>query len=88
MPELYNYHVDMLPGLSLQARVGYVFGYKWLRVGVDAGYRFAGGSTIVIQLPDRDSVPGRGRGRRRDDGALAHGASGAAGLPRTMLMPD
>ncbi len=62
VPELYNYHVDMLPGLSLQARVGYVFGYKWLRVGVDAGYRFAGGSTIVIQLPDRDSVPGQGQG--------------------------
>jgi len=62
VPELYNYHVDMLPGLSLQARVGYVFGYKWLRVGVDAGYRFAGGSTIVIQLPDRDSVPGKGQG--------------------------
>jgi len=62
VPELYNYHVDMLPGLSLQTRVGYVFGYKWLRVGVDAGYRFAGGSSIVIQLPDRDSVPGKGQG--------------------------
>lgn len=62
VPELYNYHVDALPGLSLQARVGYTFGYKWLRVGVDAGYRFAGGSSIVIQLPDRDSVPGQGQG--------------------------
>lgn len=62
VPELYNYHVDALPGLSLQARVGYTYGYKWLRVGVDAGYRFAGGSTIVIQLPDRDSIPGQGQG--------------------------
>lgn len=62
IPELYNYHVDTLPGLSLQARVGYTYGYKWLRVGVDAGYRFAGGSAIVIQLPDRDSIPGQGQG--------------------------
>lgn len=62
VPELYNYHVDALPGLSLQARVGYTFGWKWLRVGVDAGYRFAGGSTIVIQLPDRNSIPGQGQG--------------------------
>ncbi|MBL9006318.1 MAG: hypothetical protein JNJ46_18835 [Myxococcales bacterium] len=62
VPELYNYHVDTLPGLSLQARVGYTYGHKWLRVGVDAGYRFAGGSTIVIQLPDRDSIPGQGQG--------------------------
>lgn len=62
VPELYNYHVDTLPALSLQARLGYTYGHKWLRVGVDAGYRFAGGSTIVIQLPDRDSIPGQGQG--------------------------
>lgn len=61
-PELYNYDISNLPSLGLQARMGYTFGYKMLRVGVDAGYRFAGATSIVVQLPDRDSLPMTGVG--------------------------
>lgn len=61
-PELYNYSVENLPAFGLQARLGYTFAWKGLRVGIDAGYRFAGGTSIVIQLPDRDSAPYPGAG--------------------------
>lgn len=57
VPELFNYEVNTLPALGLQASVGYIFGYKALRVGVDVGYRFAGATSIIVQLPNRDSLP-------------------------------
>lgn len=61
-PELFNYSIDNLLAVGAQARLGYTFGWKWLRVGVDAGYRFGGAAQIVIQLPDRDSIPMTGQG--------------------------
>ena len=57
VPELFNYEVNNLPALGLQASVGYIFGYKALRVGIDVGYRFAGATSIIVQLPNRDSLP-------------------------------
>lgn len=56
-PELFNYHIDNQPALGLQLRLGYTFGYKAFRVGVDAGYRFAGATSIVINLPNRNPYP-------------------------------
>lgn len=62
VPELFNYEINTLPALGLQASVGYTFAYKALRVGVDAGYRFAGATSIVVQLPNKDSLPTVGQG--------------------------
>src|SRR5262249_28239544 len=62
IPELYNYKVNTLPALGVQASLGYTFGYKWLRVGVDGGYRFAGAPSIVVQRPHPDSSPMAGPG--------------------------
>ena len=61
-PELFNYEINTLPALGLQAGVGYTFAYKALRVGVDVGYRFAGATSIVVQLPNKDSLPTVGPG--------------------------
>jgi hypothetical protein len=56
-PELYNYQINSLPALAVQASLGYTFAYRGLRVGLDGGYRFAGATSVVVQLPDRDSLP-------------------------------
>jgi hypothetical protein len=62
VPELYNYSISALPALGAQASLGYTFAYKALRIGLDGGYRFAGATSIVVQLPNRDSVPYTGAG--------------------------
>ncbi len=67
-PELFNYSIDTLPGLAVQGRVGYTYGYRALRVGVDGGYRFAGATSIVVKLPERDSEP---RPQVQPDGSIA-----------------
>jgi hypothetical protein len=83
-PELYKYSLDFLPAVGAQARLGYTFGYKWLRVGVDAGYRFGGGGTIVIKLKDKDGLPSQPGGtgamlpaQRQNIPVTAHDADGA-----------
>lgn len=96
-PELYNYHIDNLPALGLQARFGYTYGWKWLRVGFDAGYRFAGATTIVVQLPDRVSLPAAGPGGgpvtsvlhtpRQDLNTTAHDADAAVKFGGYIALP-
>lgn len=83
-PELYRYSLDFLPAVGAQARLGYTFGHKWLRVGVDAGYRFGGGGTIVIKLKDKDGLPSQPGGtgamlpaQRQNIPVTAHDADGA-----------
>jgi hypothetical protein len=56
-PELFNYNVQNLPALALAAHIGYTYGYRGFRLGVDAGYRFAGATAIVVKLPEKDSLP-------------------------------
>ncbi len=73
VPELFNYEVNSLPALGLQASVGYIFGYKALRVGIDVGYRFAGATSIIVQLPNRDSLPMTGAGGATTTQVLATG---------------
>ena len=97
VPELYNYHVDNLPALGLQARLGYTYGYKWLRVGIDGGYRFGGGTSIVVQLPDRESLPTPGPGGgpqtstlrtpRQELATTAHDADAAVSFGGYLQLP-
>jgi hypothetical protein len=71
VPELFNYEISTLPALGLQASVGYTFAYKALRVGIDAGYRFAGATSIIVQLPNKDSLPTIGQGGTMTSQVLA-----------------
>ncbi|MFO0577691.1 MAG: SH3 domain-containing protein [Polyangia bacterium] len=92
-PELFNYKISTLPALGLQARLGYTFGYKLFRVGVDAGYRFAGATAIVINLPNRDPYPLNGGSTaplitpRQEVSTTAHDADAAFSIGAAFALP-
>jgi hypothetical protein len=92
-PELFNYKISTLPALGLQARLGYTFGYKLFRVGVDAGYRFAGATAIVINLPNRDPYPLSGGSTaslvtpRQEVSTTAHDADAAFSIGAGLALP-
>lgn len=92
-PELFNYSIKTLPALGLQARLGYLFGYKMFRVGIDAGYRFAGATSIVINLPTRDPYPLTGGSTaslitpRQEVSTTAHDADAALSIGASIALP-
>lgn len=92
-PELFNYHIDNQPALGLQLRLGYTFGYKAFRVGVDAGYRFAGATSIVVNLPNRDPYPVNGGSTaplvtpRQEISTTAHDADAALSIGGNISLP-
>lgn len=92
-PELFNYHIDTQPALGLQVKLGYTFGYKAFRVGVDAGYRFAGATSVVINLPNRDPYPINGGSTaplvtpRQEISTTAHDADAAISIGGNIALP-
>lgn len=92
-PELFNYHIDNQPALGLQLRLGYTFGYKAFRVGIDAGYRFAGATSIIINLPNRDPYPVNGGSTaplvtpRQEISTTSHDADAAFSIGGNIALP-
>ena len=96
-PELFKYELANLPAVAVQARLGYIFGYKALRVGVDGVYRFAGGAQIVVKFPEKDGLPSSQPGapqspvlpfQRQTMSVTAHDAEGAVSIGAAFGIKD